>query len=221
MTIQECIDKAEKGESKLTKAYINKLDGLSSPKVWHLLNNLCSISDSYLEVGCFKGSTLLAALYKNPVYAFAIDNFTMSPGTRKDFFENTKNAKFDFFEGDSFSCDLNKITKPITLYFYDGDHSAEAQYKALTYFADSLADEFILVVDDWDLPKMKKCTFAAIKDLGFTLVEHYELKGETLGTQVERKAGWWGGICAMRVRKNSGEIKGLSNLINRKIAQHG
>lgn len=199
--IKEAIEKAERGESKLTKAYIKKLDGLSSPKVWHLLNNLCSGSDSYLEVGCFKGSTLLAALYKNPVYAVAIDNFIMSPETRKDFFQNTKGAEFEFHECDSFKFDIKKIKKPISLYTYDADHSAEAQYKALTYFADALADEFIYVCDDWDLSKMKKCSLAAIKDLGFKLIEMHELPGHTAGTFEERKAGWWGGLGVLRVKK--------------------
>ena len=201
MDIKQCIDNATNHKSKLTEDYISKLEGLSSPKVWHLLNNLCSRSTAYLEVGCFKGSTLLAALYKNPVYAFAIDNFTMSPKTRDEFFDNTKDAQFEFYEGDSFSFDIRKIKKPIDLYFYDGDHSGEAQYKALTHFAGALADEFIFVCDDWDLSKMKTCTFSAVKDLGFKITEYHELKGHTTGTLEARKDGWWDGLGIVKVRK--------------------
>ena len=149
MNITKCISDAEAHKSKLTEEYISTLEGLSSPKVWHLLNNLCSQSDSYLEVGCFKGSTLLAAIYKNPVYAVAIDNFIMSPTTRQQFFDNTKDAQIEFHECDSFKFDVKKIEKPISLYFYDGDHSAVAQYKAVTHFADALADEFILDRDNY------------------------------------------------------------------------
>jgi len=199
--IKQCIADAENHKSKLTEEYISKLDGLSSPKVWHLLNNLCAGSDSYLEVGCFKGSTLLAALYNNPVYAFAIDNFMMEPKTRSQFFENTKDAKFEFYEGDCFSFDVTKIKQPIQLYFYDGAHTAEAQYKALTHFAGALADEFIFVCDDWDLSKMKTCSLSAIKDLKFTLIEMHEIKGHTVGTLEDRQAGWWGGLGVLRVKK--------------------
>lgn len=199
--IKECIDNAESHKSKLTEEYISNLEGLSSPKVWHLLNNLCSGVNSYLEVGCFKGSTLLAALYKNPCYAFAIDNFSMEPKNRRQFFENTQHANFDFYEGDCFSFDIKQIKKPIELYFYDGAHTAEAQYKALTHFAGALADEFIFVCDDWDLSKMKTCSLSAIKDLGYRLIEMHELKGHTMGTLEDRKAGWWGGIACLRVRK--------------------
>jgi SAM-dependent methyltransferase len=201
MNIKNAISQAEQHKSKLTDEYISKLDGLSSPKVWHLLNNLCAGANSYLEVGCFKGSTLLAALYNNPVYAVAIDNFIMSPGTRQEFFNNTKDAKFEFHEGDSFTFDIKKIKKPIDLYFYDGDHSAEAQYKALTHFAGALADEFIFVCDDWDLKKMKTCSVTAIKDLGFKLIEMHELRGATAGTLEERKSLFWGGIGILRIKK--------------------
>lgn len=199
--IKQCIIDAEANRSKLTEEYISKLEGLSSPKVWHLLNNLCANVNSYMEVGCFKGSTMLAALYENPVYAFAIDNFMMEPKTRDKFFDNTKDAKFEFYEGDCFSSDLRKIKQPIELYFYDGSHTAEAQYKALTYFAGCLAEEFIYVCDDWDLSKMKTCSLSAIKDLGYRLVEMHELKGHTAGSLEARKSGWWGGIGVMRVKK--------------------
>lgn len=199
--ISQCINRAENLTSKLTEEYISKLDGLSSPKVWHLLNNLCAGADSYLEVGCFKGSTLLAALYKNPVYAFAIDNFIMSPDTRNEFFRNTESANFEFYEGDCFSFDVTKIKKPIEVYFYDGSHTAESQYRALTHFAGALADEFIYICDDWDLSKMKTCSLSAIKDLKYKLVEMYELKGHTAGSLEDRKAGWWGGTGILRIKK--------------------
>lgn len=201
INIKQCIENAEAHKSKLTDEYISKLEGLSSPKVWHLLNNLCAGASSYLEVGCFKGSTLLAALYNNPCYAFAIDNFIMSPETRDKFFENTKDAQFEFYEGDCFSFDVTQIKKPIELYFYDGAHTAEAQYRALTHFAGALADEFIFVCDDWDLSKMKTCSLSAVKDLKFKLVEMYELKGHTAGTLEARKEGWWGGLGILRIKK--------------------
>lgn len=201
MNIKQCIENAEAQKSKLTEKYISTLDGLSSPKVWHLLNNLCAGSNSYLEVGCYKGSTLLAALYKNPVYAFAIDNFSMSPGTREDFFRNTDAAKFDFYEGDSFSCDLKKIKKPIDIYFFDGCHSVDSQYKAVSHFIPAMSDDFVMVIDDWDTNKVKVGTHSALNDLKIKPIEKYELKGATGKSLEERKAGWWGGLGILRVKK--------------------
>ena len=65
-----------------------QLQGMSSRKVRHLLNNLCGMLGAeagddggcaYLEVGTYLGSTLLAALWGNGAVlrsAVAIDNFS-------------------------------------------------------------------------------------------------------------------------------------------------
>lgn len=200
MNIQRAIDLADAHKSKLTEEYISKLVGLSAPKVWHLLNNLCAQSDTYLEVGCFKGSTLLAALYENPVYAVALDNFSMA-ATREEFYNNTKDANFTFYEEDAFAFNVTKIEKPIKLYFYDGHHSGESHYSAISHFSQCLADEFVYVCDDWDLTRMKTVTFTVLRDLGYEILECYELAGKTNGTEEERKASWWGGIGIVKVRK--------------------
>lgn len=199
--IKQCIADAEAHKSKLDEAYISKLDGLSSPKVWHLLSNLCSGASAYLEVGCYKGSTLLAALYKNPVYAFAIDNFSMSPQTRNDFFKNTDGANFEFYEGDSFSCDLRKIKKPIDVYFFDGCHSVDSQYKAVSHFIPAMSNDFIMVIDDWDANKVRVGTHTALNDLKIKPIEKYELKGAMGESIEERKDGWWGGLCILKIKK--------------------
>src|SRR5687768_10557526 len=103
MNLTKAIDRANSFKSNLTVQDINHLDGLSAPKVWHLLNNLVAQSKSYLEVGCFKGSTLSAALRGNNVDAYAVDNFCMDTKSRSEFFENTKDYRFTFFEQDSWT----------------------------------------------------------------------------------------------------------------------
>ena len=52
--------------------------GLSSTKIRHFLNNLCSVRGTvYADVGCYAGSTLFAALMGNEaVKAYAIDDFS-------------------------------------------------------------------------------------------------------------------------------------------------
>lgn len=53
------------------------LNGMSSPKVRTLLNNLGSFSKRYCEVGSWRGSTLISACYNNNLeYALAIDDFS-------------------------------------------------------------------------------------------------------------------------------------------------
>jgi hypothetical protein len=74
--IEECISRAERGESQLTKDIL-ELNGMSSSKVRHLLNNICSVRNTkYLEVGSWRGSTFISALYDNLCQGVSIDNFS-------------------------------------------------------------------------------------------------------------------------------------------------
>ena len=59
------IEQAKNGVSKLPVEVLD-LPGMSSYKVRHFLNNLCArfINTSYMEVGCYKGSTLISAGYE-------------------------------------------------------------------------------------------------------------------------------------------------------------
>lgn len=192
MILKNAIDKAEQLKSKLTPEYIKKLDGLSTPKVWHLLNNIVAQHETYLEVGVFKGSTLMAALYGNNPYAVAVDDFSMAPETREEFFNNTKGLNYTFLEGDCFKLDLKKIEKPIQVYFYDGNHSPESQYNAIKYFLPAMADEFIYICDDYDRKKVSVYTHEVIRDLELEKKGFWYLEGVN---------GWWNGIGIMKLKK--------------------
>src|SRR5688572_19504540 len=77
--LNQCIENAERGESRLNPEIL-KINGMSSPKIRHLINNICSYPDfkRYLEVGTWRGSTLLSAANgnKNIELAVGIDDFS-------------------------------------------------------------------------------------------------------------------------------------------------
>lgn len=197
--VKKAIEQADNLNSKIDTQVMSELRGLSSPRVRHLLNNLAAQAKTYLEIGCYIGGTLRAAIHGNEhLKAYAIDNFSMSPETRGQFFENTKGLNFEFFEEDSYSLDIKKIKQPIDLYFFDGCHSVDAQYKAVSYFLPAMADEFVMVIDDWDANKVQVGTNSALIDLKIKPVERYELKG---ATGDERENSWWGGIGILKIRK--------------------
>jgi hypothetical protein len=197
MTIKQAFDDAEILKSKIPKEYIEKLTGLASPKIWHLLNNLCAGSKSYLEIGTYMGSSLMAALYGNShVLATAVDNFCMKPKTRGHFFANVKDLKFTFIEKDCFTIDPVELNE-IDLYFYDGEHSCESQYKALTHFMPAMKNEFIYVVDDWNNTPVQEGTFKAIEDLGLDILEMEDRKKKLM----KDTAGWWCGIVVFKLAK--------------------
>jgi len=63
--VKKSIRNAYIGDSKLNNDIL-MLNGMSSSKVRHLLNNLCALPEaSYLEIGVWQGSTFISALYQN------------------------------------------------------------------------------------------------------------------------------------------------------------
>jgi hypothetical protein len=78
--------------NSLSLAYINRskltqeilaLEGFSGTKTRHLYNSICSAPwAKYLEVGVWKGSTFVSALYNNThCNATAIDNWSAFSGS--------------------------------------------------------------------------------------------------------------------------------------------
>lgn len=202
--VQQSIANADRGISQLSKEALS-LEGLSSKKVRHLLNNLCAMPGAnYLEIGTFKGSTWIAALYNNHLTissAIAIENWSQFAGPRDQFIKNCelflKNAKYQIIEQDCFHTDLNLFSNPINLYFYDGDHTALAQEKAFTYFDEIFDHTFIAIIDDWNHIEVPKGTYAAFKQLHYDILFEVTLPARWNGDL----DNWWNGIHVVVIRK--------------------
>lgn len=211
--VKKSIEQAKTETSQVTREIL-AIEGMSSPKNRHLLNNICSLPHAnYLEVGVWKGSTFISALYKNKLHsAIAIDNWSEFNGPKDVFSQNVKTfldpKNITILETDAFSLDKQKTFKqPINIYFYDGDHSFEAHKAAFTYFNDFFADTFIAIIDDYcyDAPQenaIQRGTKAAIQELGYNIL--YE---EILTARHNQDTGtWWNGLFVAVIAKN-GESK--------------
>src|SRR5262245_42345313 len=88
--VQRAIEAALAEESKLCPEIL-ELEGFSSPTTRSFLNSLCSTrSVNYLEVGVWKGSTLISASYKNTGQFTGIDNFSEWSLGAKDTFTKAR-----------------------------------------------------------------------------------------------------------------------------------
>lgn len=168
--IKECIQKAENLESKLTEECF-AIGGFTSPKIRHLLNNLGSISTSYLEIGVLRGATFVAAMYGNKMKGMAVDNFSeFNDGTVRD--ELLKNIAWFpnavFIEQDCFTYNYPK--NHFDFYNYDGGHSYEQQKDGITVLYPSMKDEFILVVDDSDWEQVMKGTIYGLREVNANII---------------------------------------------------
>ena len=203
--VQNCIANAQLGKSGLPKKVL-EIDGMSSDKVRHLLNNLCALPNtSYLEIGVWKGSTWISALYGNSnviTSAVAIDDWSEFNAPKKEFFKNI--SKFlrsrvgRFYSENAFDlCKDQIFKKPVTTYFYDGNHSALSQELAFTYYNDVLDDVFVAIVDDWNFYEVPLGTYAAFDKLGYTILYEMILPAGYNGD----RDNWWNGLYVAVIRK--------------------
>ena len=141
--------------------------GMASPKKLHLLRKAVSFlsltpSECYLEVGTYQGKSLVAALVDNPDrYAIACDNFSLfdealAPKNKATLERNLQryglSSRVRFFD-----CDFRDLLPrwrteglpPVGVYFYDGAHDEVSQYLAIRLAEDVLADEAVVIIDDW------------------------------------------------------------------------
>lgn len=201
--VDAAIDAAGRHLSRLPPAVL-ALNGMSSPKVRHLLNNLCRRPGTrYLEVGVWAGSTLISALSGNAetvVAADAIDNFSQFGGPREVFEANCREhleaGRFKLHV-DGFREVTPELQPPVNVYFYDGDHSAVDQRDGLLHFWPCLADEFVFVVDDWNWETAKSGTYEGIAKSGGCVVRYWELPAAFNGDREQ----WWNGLFVAVIRK--------------------
>lgn len=202
--VKQSIEKAESQISKLDTEIL-QINGMSSPKVRHLLNNLCALKDcTYLEIGPHQGSTYISALYKNNLMrdAIAIDNWSEYGNHKETLLSNI--AKFltgshvRYFDVDAFDLNKSQIFKyPINIYFYDGNPSIESQEKAFTYYNDLFAPIFIAVVDDWNAEDIKMGTRQAFEKLNYKILYQIALPARDNGDL----ENWWNGLYVAVIAK--------------------
>lgn len=210
--IELALQNAENNVSKITKEII-ELDGMSGTKTRHFYNNLLNMEDArYLEIGTWKGSTVCSAMYQNNAIVVCIDNwseFCETSLAKKYFLENFEKYKgknnATYIENDCFNVDISLLPK-FNIYMYDGNHSFESHYKALSYFYDCLDNTFIYVVDDWNTEEIRNATYKAIEDLKFIVLyqKSIRLTWDNTHTPVPlAKETWWNGMYVALLQKTN------------------
>lgn len=177
---------------------------MTSSKVRTLLNRLVQRlpdGEAYLEIGTHRGATLISALLGNTgKTAYACDDFS---GFREegdpeiDFQANLEAYKgripaVSFFKMDCFK--LSKMEhpfeKPIGIYFYDGFHDKNSQYKAIAEYARFWAKEAIVVIDDWNWEWLQEATWK-----GLSSIKPKKLWFQALPSRGDAdEANFWNGV---------------------------
>jgi hypothetical protein len=210
--IENSLKNTNNYNSKITKEILD-IEGMSGKKTRHFYNNLCSMSDArYLEIGCWKGSSICAAMCNNNINCIAIDNWSEFGGP-KDIFMNNFNKYIGennahFIEKNCWDVDPETIGK-FNIYMYDGNHTETSHFKALNHFYKCLDDEFIYLIDDWNVSEVRKGTYRSISNNKFNILYKKEIFTPAKGG-MGHNYEWWNGICIFVLKKN--DNKNLNNI---------
>ena len=187
------------------------VQGMSGVHFRHFLNALLNVTGArlagrgarYLEIGCYKGSTASAALFGNSgAHAVLVDNWSMFGGPRKEFERNVRaasgadagtaafggaSASYRVIESDVWAPSFVRDTLPqlgvFDVYFFDGPHGYDDQYRAITEFRGnmhSLSENggggTVVLVDDWNYAAVRNATLHGVRDSGLITLFKREVR---------------------------------------------
>lgn len=156
-----------------------EIGGFSTGIMRRLFNNLLNYegTKSYLEVGLYKGGTFCSAIDAiDDLWAFGFEDFSQPFGDENVEMELAFNvsetrigarSKIEVINQDFFQWvkNPNREYSKFDIYFYDGEHSREAQSWALPRAYPFLKDQFLFIVDDADWKDVHNGTWDAFHDL--------------------------------------------------------
>jgi predicted O-methyltransferase YrrM len=140
---------------------LEQVGGLARENNLALINLAASLlgpGESYVEVGSYKGLSLIAAMLGNEGDFVAIDSFEMGDGSRELLEENVARYGLDRYtilEGDAFEL-LPHLDRRVGAYYYDAAHDFESQTSGLRLAEAHLAPGALLIVDDTDWERVER-----------------------------------------------------------------
>jgi len=206
-------------DPKDPSSYYN-VPGLSSARVRHFLNNLCSQEGAvYLEVGVYAGSTFCAAIQNNDmVAAYANDDWSqpnLQPAREglevplydvdvNTFVQNlqenitTDSLEFDVqvLKGDSSQLGKKDFKHDVNIIFYDGDNSEKKMLEFFRNMLEYTAKVFTLVIDDANIEENVKITKTWVEEHGIKIMYERELLNDQEDANM-----WWNGLYVLVLAK--------------------
>ncbi len=198
-----CLIKKKSEDIELKKVLI-KIDSMSTYAIGHVINKICKNLNEhqiYLNVGVWKGFSLLAGMINTKCEVIGIDNFSQFGGPKNLFlkkFNRYKRINHFFYDIDyqEFFKNFEKKSKFIDFYFYDGEHSYENQIKNLLIVDQFLKKESLILIDDINFQEVYDGTmdFMNKSSSNFSIIKSIKTKNNHC------HPSYWNGI--MIIKKN-------------------
>ena len=179
----------------------NNLEGMSSENIKLVINECVKLfAKTYLEIGTYKGNTLISAKYNNSARCIAIDNFSEFNSNNNNIHELYYNLKrfncgAEFYEGDynKVIIDIfkNEPNLKIDVYLYDGPHDYNNQINGLNIIQPYLSDKAIMLIDDASWTNVNNANLDWLKnnpEWNTLLLSHFTVEDWTNGTEEYRKS---------------------------------
>lgn len=145
---------------------LEAVPGLARENNLALLNltaRLLGSGESYVEIGTYRGTSLIAAMLGNEGKEFVgIDDFSMGQGSRQELERNLTAFSLEptILAGDAFQIipSGGLGDRRVGVYYYDAKHSYEAHLQALVMIEPFLASRALMIVDDSDWEQVADAT---------------------------------------------------------------
>jgi len=167
---------------EITERICGRVDGMCNEQtlaMLHMAVSDCLEEDErYLEVGTWKGRSVITALQDNDARAVVIDPLTFDNSSivfPANAMSNNVWDRIDLFQM-KWEDYLWENTPPkIGVYLYDGNHGTGHSYDGVDKFLSFLADEAIIIVDDTNMPPVAEDMKRFVEDNKERIVFHYEV----------------------------------------------
>lgn len=205
--------------SRELESLMEEIPGMARENNLELLNFAASTlepGEVYLEVGTFKGLSLIGAMMNNHEKEFcAIDNFSQFGGTKDELMKNVNryvdSRHLNFIDGDFRQILKSDFLggKKAGVFYYDGDHSFSSQYRALKLIQQHLSDKALIIVDDTNQEPVARANdlFSRYRD-EVNLIYSFKC---------EFKGPWWNGVQVFTYDKN---LKNTTHSVLRNLMEY-
>ena len=191
------------------RSILGEIPGMATENKLKLLNCAAAClgdDEVYVEVGCYKGASLVGAAAGNPrARIFACDNFSQFDGAaealRRTLDAHTAPGQVEFHDQDFRDFMNSAPWRParIGAYFYDGGHSFADQYYGVALAIPHLADDALVVVDDTNKRAARSANALIARAIG-AFEPILDLR-----TPRNHSPTWWNGVQVFRYRRSPGD----------------
>lgn len=173
--------------------------GLAQPNNLVLLNvaaRCLGPGESYVEVGTYRGTSLVGASLDNDGDFVALDNWSLGEGSREQLDANL--ARYGLhatiLEGDAFETLRSGALegRTVGVYYYDNGHEYEQQLDGLRLIEPYLASPALVIVDDTDWERVERAVDDYVTQQP-RVTEIYRADGKDRG-----HPEWWEGMRVLR-----------------------